>query len=486
MAYYFGIDFGTTNSAVVGLLYIDNKLKPPIKCSDKNDSEGRPVPSIVAIDNDGNVYTGRDAWNKKLQLQETCMYFHSIKSILDSEKVYEIAGKSWTTVDIAAEVFKHLKSNVKYRVDLDMNEAVVSIPIGFSAVKRNKLRQAAAKAGIKIISFVSEPTAAFFANYNELKSSSNVAIFDWGGGTLDVSVISHSGGKISELATVGMNLAGDDIDQKISERLHEKISRKKKGINIAFQDMPLIAQDTMRVKAERAKRILADEDVATVAINQYGDYGACRETLDYDWFGEIIKPEISKAIDCLDRAILQSGVGLANIDRIVMVGGSSNLRPLIEQMEAKYSDKLFFPEETMWNVGQGAAMLARESGHYHSNQSIGLILSDGNYYELLERNTSIEGWQCKCNFGVIDTTEQARFVFACKEGIDDSKISDEHFKTLEVPNYKFLQEQIILSAEIDSDMIFRVKAKSNMQSKQYSRIWEYDKLKCYYKLPEVI
>ena len=81
MAYYFGIDFGTTNSAVVGLLYIDNKLKPPIKCSDKNDSEGRPVPSIVAIDNDGNVYTGRDAWNKKLQLQESCMYFHSIKSI---------------------------------------------------------------------------------------------------------------------------------------------------------------------------------------------------------------------------------------------------------------------------------------------------------------------------------------------------------------------------------------------------------------------
>ena len=480
--YYFGIDFGTTNSALVTYAINETGQIFIKKCGD---DEERPIPSVVAIDNKGNVFTGREAWNKKMQLRESCEYFSSIKTILDSEKEYKINGKIWTTVDIAGEVFKHLKSIVKDRIDVDMTgkEAFISIPIGFSANKRSKLRQAAAKAGIIIKSFVSEPTAAFFANYKELKSSSIVAIFDWGGGTLDVSIIEHSNGKIFELATVGLSIAGDQIDKKIAERIHAKIARKKKGIDIAFSDMPLSAQDFMNVYSEQAKINLSYDDEAEISINQYGDYGICRETLSYDWFSEIIESEVNQAINCLDKAIEQSGLGLANIDRIVMIGGSSNLRPLIDKMEEKYGDKLFFPEETMWNVGQGAAMLAISPGDYHSNQSIGLVLSDGNYYELLKRGDLIKNWKHKCNFGVVDTSEQARFVFACKEGINDINFSVEDFKTLVLPNYKFLQEQIVLDAEIDSDMIFRVKAKSNMQPKNYSRVWQYEKLKCYYQLP---
>lgn len=110
-------------------------------------------------------------------------------------------------------------------------------------------------------------------------------------------------------------------------------------------------------------------------------------------------------------------------------------------------------------------------------------MSTGDYYELLARGDEIKNWQCKCNFGVVDTTEQARFIFAAKEGIDGNIISTEGFKTLELPNYKFLQEQIEVTAAIDSNMIFRVEAKSNMQPKEYRRFWEYDKLKFYYQLP---
>lgn len=476
--YYFGIDFGTTNSALVGYTVTDQITK----VSKYGDQEERPIPSAVAIDDNGKVYTGREAWNKKTQLRETCHYFHSIKTILDSDESYDIAGKSWSPVDIASEVFKHLKSNVKFRINIDMKDALVSIPVGFSKNKRIKLRQAAQKAGIFITAFVSEPTAAFFANYNELKSSSQVAIFDWGGGTLDVSVIKHSKGKIFELAADGMNIAGDYIDQKIAERIHSKIDSKKK-LHIAFEDMPPNAQDMMRVRAERAKIALSEEDDANITINQYGNYGACRENIDYFWFKDIIEPEVTKAINCFEGVIKQSGVGIANIDRIVMVGGSSNLRPLIDKMEEKYGDKLFFPEETMWNVGEGTAMLAMTPGNYRSSQSIGILLSNDKYYELLERGTVINSYNHKCNFGIVDTTEQARFVFACKQGIDNNEISTEEFKTLELPNYKFLQEQIIVNATIDEDMIFRVTAKSNMQPNDYSRIWEYEKLKCYYQLP---
>ena len=354
--YYFGIDFGTTNSALVG--YASDKTKT------KYGEKGLPIPSTVAIDKTtGNIYIGREARNQRLQLREHCRYFHSIKTVLDSDETYKIAGKNWTPIDIASEIFKYLKANVKERKNINLTQVFVSIPIGFNSTKRERLRQAAAKAGIEIISFVSEPTAAFFTNYEQLKSSAQVAIFDWGGGTLDVSIIRHADGKIFEIATAGMNIAGDYIDEKIAERIHEKINRKKK-LNIAFEDMPAVDRDNILSRAESAKIILSDDDEATITLNRYGNYGACREILEYDWFKDIIAPEVKRAIECLDDAIKKSGVGIANIDKIVMVGGSSNLRSLIEKLEEKYGDKLFFPEETMWNVGEGAALLAMSPGVY--------------------------------------------------------------------------------------------------------------------------
>lgn len=178
LKYYFGIDFGTTNSATVGYVVMDEKPEM-VKYGDE---EGRPIPSVVAIDRTtGNVFTGRDAWDKKMELSESCEYIPSVKTILDTEQVKTIAGREWTAVDVASEVFKQLKVNVKNRTGIDMEEATVAIPVGFSASKRAKLREAAEKAGIRVRSFISEPTAAFFANYNELKSSSIVAVFDWGG-----------------------------------------------------------------------------------------------------------------------------------------------------------------------------------------------------------------------------------------------------------------------------------------------------------------
>lgn len=175
LKYYFGIDFGTTNSATVGYVVMDQKPEA-VKYGDE---EGRPIPSVVAIDKTtGAVFTGRDAWDKKMELSESCEYISSVKTILDSEQIKTIAGCEWTAVDVASEVFKYLKANVHNRTGIDMEEATVAIPVGFSASKRAKLREAAKKAGIHISSFISEPTAAFFANYNELKSSSVVAIFD--------------------------------------------------------------------------------------------------------------------------------------------------------------------------------------------------------------------------------------------------------------------------------------------------------------------
>ena len=175
---YFGIDFGTTSSATVGYSLANKKAE----CFFYGDSEGRPIPSVIAIDkNNGEIFTGREAWDKKMELSESCEYIPSIKTLIDSDVNKEIAGKLWTPVYMAESLFKTLKESVRNRTAIDMEEATVAIPIGFSAKKREKLREAGRRAGIRITSFVSEPTAAFFANYEDLKSSSIVAVFDWGG-----------------------------------------------------------------------------------------------------------------------------------------------------------------------------------------------------------------------------------------------------------------------------------------------------------------
>lgn len=476
--YYYGIDFGTTSSAVVGYLVMDHKPEQFMY----GDDEGRPIPSVVAINKTtGEIITGREAWDRKMELSETCEYFSSIKSVLDRDLCFTIAGREWTTVDIASELFKSLKESVQERTGNDLSAATVAIPIGFSPEKRDKLREAARQAGIHVSSFVSEPTAAFFANYEELRSSPVVAVFDWGGGTLDVSVLKNENGRISELSTAGSNIAGDYIDEKIAQRIHAKIARKK-GLELSFADMPPSAQDMMRVRSERAKRLLGDDDTATISINNYGPYGACRELLEYDWFADIVEPEVTMAIACLKKAIDQSGVGLANIDRIVMVGGSSNLRPLIERMNSIYGDKLFFPDETMWNVGQGAARLAMTPGSYYSNQSVGIILSDNSFFTLLSPDTSLVNWNIECHFGIVDTSTEARFVFG---GSPDIEESSDRYKSLSIPAYRFLQEQIILRAFVDENMVFKVIAGSTMRPNEYRRVWNYSQLKCYYKMPDM-
>lgn len=477
--YFFGIDFGTTHSAVVCCAKYGDATEK-FFCGDELDL---PIRSAVAIDkNTGKIYTGRRAWSKKTELSESCEYIASVKTMLDEkDRKWEIAGEIWTPVKVATELFKALKENVRDRVELEMDTATIAIPIGFSPEKRAKLREAAQLAGIKVVSFISEPTAAFFANYNELRAYSNIAVFDWGGGTLDVSILKNEEGKVSELATARLPVAGKDIDEKIARRVHSSIATKKNK-QIAFEDMPATARARMLDKSEAAKRSLTDNDRVRITFPSYGEYGLCNEELKYDEFAKLIEPEVKQAIGCLEKAIKQSGLNIDRLDKIVYLGRNDNLRPLISKLRAKYGeDKLYFPTETdpMWNVAQGAAELAANPGAYYANQSIGIILSDNSYFEFLKPGTELNDWNMTCRFALVDTSQEARFVFSGSPDIDNS---EEKYRVLPIPSYGFVQEQIEVHASVDDNMVFKVEAKSTMKSGDYKRIWEYPKLKFYYKV----
>lgn len=474
-----GMDFGTTTSATVAVLPSTQSLaETRILCGDEDD---RPVPSAIAINRStGEVYRGREAADRKSELRETCEYIHSIKTYLAGSKVWEIGEQRFTPADIAGEVMTGLIQNVQERTGKTPLSMMVAVPVGFSPEKRRELRKAAAAAGVTIDAFVSEPTAAFFANYAELKSASRIVVFDWGGGTLDVSVLKVTDRGIEEVGNSGMPKAGDDIDMEIAIRMHSKVCRSKGKTNVAFNEMPPVAQDRLLVQCERAKRQLGEIDVARITIAKYGDLGSCNELLDYDWFSDIARPFIDQAVACLDRALAQAGMTDSGIDYLVMTGGSSNLRPLLERLTPRFGDRLYFPDETIWNVAVGAAMLAGCPGTYRSAQNVDLILANGERFRLLSEGESLSGWSKKCTFGIIDASDEARLVIDTGDDSPDT----EKFFVLNVPSYGFLHEKIILEASVSPDQVLEINARSASRPASSGRLWRFPKLRIYYELPE--
>ena len=472
---WFGIDFGTTNSAAFSFTGADADSLIPIHYGD---DEGRPFPSVVAVDKTtGEVITGREAKDQRNALQETHMYFPSIKSIIDSDQSWEIAGKKWTPEDIAAEIFKALRARVERDSDNIMDEVVMAVPVGYSAKKKKHLRSAAKKAGIDVKMFISEPTAAFCSNYQALCACKNVAVFDWGGGTLDVVVLSVDDGNIRELASDGMEFAGNDIDLKFAQKMHSRFMRTKSPA-IPFAELNPTSKDQLLTKCEKAKCDFEDEDVVSLSINRYGTYGAVRDSVEYDYFSLLIEQDVEKAVNCLKNAIEKAGLNLASLDRVLCVGGSSKLRPLRDKLESIFGeDMLLYPERVMWDIAKGAALISTRKSGYSLSKSIGLQLSDGTYFPLFKVGQPVPCEELNLTFSVVDqgsdTIKEARFIFTDSPSPEEREL----YEPFVLPLRGFEDEYIHLSCYIDADNVFRLKLGSNRVADSCAKVWHYEKLK---------
>lgn len=472
---WYGIDFGTTNSAASSMT---GDTKETVRQINYGDDEGRPFPSLVAINkHTGKVITGREAKTRRNELEGEYVYFSSIKSIIANDVSFEIAGKKWTPIDITAEIFKGLKDKIGR--ERPCNESIVAVPVGFTADKKRNLREAARRAGIEIKMFVSEPTAAYCSNYAALRSYHHVAVFDWGGGTLDVAILEIEGGRVYELATEGMQIAGDDIDMKLARKMHLEFC-KQKGIAKSFEEIDVVSKDILIGRCEDAKIELSDdEDYARINLVSYDELGTVRGVIEYDQFKELIEPEVDRAMFCLKSAIEKSGLNSANIDCILCVGGSSKLRPLKERLIDEYGeDMLYYPKMVMWDIAKGASLISMSAGNYGLNQDMGIMLSDGEFYTLLNKGQPLPCKEKTISVALVTDEKFAKLVFT------DSK--DERLRSfvqnVKVPAGGFYEEQFILSCFIDDDNLFRLKVQSSRFMKTILHTWTYDRLKVFYDL----
>lgn len=472
---YFGIDFGTTNSATICNL-------EGVKPRRYGDEEGNPFPSLVVIDKiTGEVFCGRAAWERRRELSQTCEIIHSVKDYLGTSKSWKVAGKTWTPEEIAGLILRGIKEVVDKKDGgrFQLDEAVISVPVGFSAEKRKALRCAAKIADIKVKSFISESTSAIIKRYEEVKKYSKIAIFDWGGGTLDVSIVENNKGRINELGVAGLKLGGDDIDLKIAKWAHSQIVDKY-GLEYAFEDMDPTFQDMLLVKSEIAKRDLCDLDDIVIAINKYGMQRFVRVSLDIDTFDRIIEKEVNEAISTLEKAVANAGLKLFEVECILMVGGSSNLRPLLERVDERWDElNVIYPENSEWDVAEGAAILSAKPGSFKLNQDIGVLLSDDTFFPIVSKDSVLPVKDVVQSFGIVEDTRDARFIFTDNTVNNDTK-NKNILGILSVPTYGFWKEQLKLNAKINEDLIFEVDIKSDRKSENQSKNWSYTQLKFYY------
>lgn len=474
MANYFGIDFGTTNSAVHAISAIGNSIDDEF---DIGENDRRPFPSFVAIHKStGEVVTGLDA---KASIADESEYrvFSSIKTIIGEDQEWQIAGKDWTPVDIAAELFKALKRKAEASTRDVMKEAVVAVPVGFSSKKKNNVRKAAKKAGIKVIMFVSEPTSAYCSRAAEMRRYHNVAVFDWGGGTLDVVVLRIDGNIVHELSAVGITMAGNDIDRHLAERVCMNAASKS-GQDFAFEDLSQKVQLRLLQKCEQAKCDLADEDIVSIMDANLDGHGMMMEKIDYPYFSLLIENEVNQAVDCLMKALAEAGMNKESIDCILCEGGSSRLRPLQERLLKLFDrKKLIFPRKAMWDIATGVAQIAYKPGCYTLNKPMGLMLSNNKFYPLLKVGQRVPTEEKTVSFGVVDGSDDARFIIS--DGDESAQSFSEIFP---VKIRGFSDEVIKVSCYVDADMVFRMKVKSNRMPDDYFRVWTYSNLKVSYEI----
>ena len=485
MKEYFGIDFGTTNSAVVG------RLSQNI--TQYGDETGQPFPSLVAVSRvTGQVQAiGRDAWKNRLALSESCEILSSAKMLLGSGKVWRIGPETWNYERVTTEVLKGLRTRVNDRGGgAVLESAFFAIPVGFKPEKRKALRKAAKDAGIEVRGFVSEPTAAVFRNFEQVYQWPTVAVFDWGGGTLDISVVSIRGDVVEEIATLSQSVAGDTLDRIIAEWAHMKILRYKNLNGPPFDGMDARYRDMLLSQCELAKRTLANEELAEITITRYGEFGVVNLAITLEEFSELMRPQIIEAIAALEEVVQnQARLSFDQLGCIIMVGGSSKLRGLRESMDEKGWDcEISLPVSSEWYVADGSAILSSTLGNYISAQSIGIRLSDNTVYSVINKGQNTSLYSNVTTFGLVEDSDNARFVFVeCRDGTDAQLLSMEKILGyLSVPTYGFSNEPIRLSSRFDEDLLLHITAHSQLRDKNEQRTWTYGNARFSYQLPKMI
>lgn len=405
-----GIDLGTTNSVVAVMEGGEPKVIV-------NEEGGRTTPSVVAYTKDGEVLAGQIAKRQAVTNPENTIYsskrfigrrFSETAQERDlvpykvvekgTDCAFEIKGKQVSPEEVGAQVLMKLKKVAENYLGHEVTEAVITVPAYFNDAQRQATKDAGRIAGLEVKRIINEPTAAALAYGLDKKKDQKIAIYDFGGGTFDVSILEVGDNVVEVKATNGnTHLGGDNLDHRVLEWMISEF-KKESGIDLKSDKMAVqrLKEAAEKAKIELSSRMETEINLPFITADQSGPKHL-NLNLSRAKFEQMIDDLVEASLEPCRKCLKDSGLNPADIDEVVLVGGSTRvpkIQEAVKKLFGKEPNRSVNPDEV---VALGAAVQGGVLGGEVKDVllldvtplSLGIETLGGVMTKLIERNTTI-------------------------------------------------------------------------------------------------